>query len=228
MHWLRIGILVAAIVGGWLLATSFQQPDPPPASFPVLDPTEVGTEPGPPAGETALATFGSGCFWCSDALFRQVKGVRSVVAGYSGGTVPNPTYEQVCTGATGHAEVIQVTYDPAVVTYPELLHVFWRSHDPTTLNQQGNDHGPQYRSVVFAHTDRQRELAELYKRKIDAAGVYRDPVVTEIVPFVAFYPAEAYHQNYFETNPRKPYCRAIIGPKLDKLKQVFADKLKTE
>jgi peptide-methionine (S)-S-oxide reductase len=159
-------------------------------------------------------------------VFQQIKGVTKVVSGYSGGPVPNPTYAQVCSGTSGHAEVVQVTFDPAVVSYPELLEVFWRSHDPTTRDRQGHDSGPQYRSVVFTHSDRQRRLAEAYKRLIDAAGVYPNPLVTEIVPFTAFYPAEADHQNYFASNPRQPYCRAVIGPKVEKLRAVFRDMLK--
>jgi peptide-methionine (S)-S-oxide reductase len=194
-------------------------------NFPVLSPDEVSTAKAP-AGKTELATFGTGCFWCTEAVFQQLKGVSKVVSGYSGGQVVNPSYRQVCTGLTGHAEVIQITYDPAVITFPELLEVFWRSHDPTTLNRQGNDFGPQYRSAIFTHTEQQKKQAELYKRKVDAAKVFSDPVVTEIVPFTVFYPAEDYHQNYYNQNSRQPYCRAIIRPKLDKLKAVFHEKLK--
>ena len=161
-------------------------------------------------------------------MFQQLKGVSKVVSGYSGGQVPNPTYKQVCTGTTGHAEVIQVTFDPAVISYPELLEVFWRSHDPTTLNRQGNDVGPQYRSVIFTHSDRQKQLADIYKRKIEAAEVFSKPVVTEIVPFTAFYPAEAYHQNYYAENCQQPYCQDVIRPKVDKLRAVFRDKLKAK
>lgn len=198
-----------------------------PEHFPTLDRTgdEAAT---PPPGGTALATFGSGCFWCTEAVFQQIKGVTQVVSGYSGGAVPNPTYRQICTGTTGHAEVVQVTFDPAVVTYPELLEVFWRSHDPTTPNRQGHDTGPQYRSVVFTHSDGQRRQAERYKTLIDTAKVYPNPLVTKIVPFTAFYPAEADHQDYFASNPRQPYCRAVIGPKVEKLRRVFRDKVKSE
>jgi peptide-methionine (S)-S-oxide reductase len=197
--------------------------------FPVLKPDEVAGAAKPaPAGKEELATFGNGCFWCTEAVFLQLKGVTKVVSGYSGGQVPNPTYKQVCTGTTGHAEVIQVTFDPAVISYPELLEVFWRSHDPTTLNRQGNDVGTQYRSVIFTHNDRQKQLAEQYKRKIDDAKVFARPVVTEIVPFSAFYPAEDYHQNYFAENGQQPYCRVIIKPKVDKLRAVFKDKLKAK
>jgi peptide-methionine (S)-S-oxide reductase len=189
--------------------------------------TAAGRRPTPaiPDG-MELATFGSGCFWCTEAVFQRIKGVESVVSGYSGGNVENPTYYQVCEGTTGHAEVVQVTYDPKVVSFPELLEVFWKLHDPTTLNRQGNDVGTQYRSVVFYHTDEQKELAEHYKSKLDGSGAYAKPIVTEIAPFAEFYPAENYHQNYFRENGRMPYCRFVIVPKMDKLKEVFRDKLK--
>ncbi len=197
-----------------------------PENFPVLDPAEIAADPAAPVGETELATFGSGCFWCTEAVFQQMKGVRKVESGYSGGAVPFPTYEQVCDGRTGHAEVVQVTFDPKAISYPELLEVFWRSHDPTTKDRQGNDSGTQYRSVVFAHTDRQKKLAEKYKSLIDAAGVFPRPVVTEVVPFAAFYPAETEHQDFYARNPRRGYCRAIVAPKVEKLRDVFRDKLK--
>ena len=176
--------------------------------------------------DSTIATFGNGCFWCTEAVFQQLRGVRTVTSGYSGGTVKNPTYEQVSAGTTGHAEGIQVTFDPKVISYAELLEVFWRSHDPTTLNRQGNDVGTQYRSAIFYHTPRQKELAEAYKAKIDAAHVFPAPVITEIVPYTEFFPAEGYHQKFYATNPRQGYCRTIIGPKLDKLQKVFADKWK--
>jgi peptide-methionine (S)-S-oxide reductase len=185
----------------------------------VLEPAE------PPPG-MAKATFGAGCFWCTEAVFQQLKGVQSVVSGYSGGTVKGPTYRQVCTGTTGHAEAVQVTYDPAVISYEELLEVFWQTHDPTTRDRQGNDVGNQYRSVIFYHTDEQKELAERSKQKLDAAGLFDGPIVTEIVPFTAFYRAETHHQNYFAENVGRPYCRAFIRPKVDKVKKVFRDKLK--
>lgn len=174
----------------------------------------------------AQATFGSGCFWCTEAVLDQLKGVKGVESGYSGGNVPNPTYEQVCGGLTGHAEVVQVTYDPAVITYPDLLEAFWQSHDPTTLNRQGNDVGTQYRSVIFYHDEAQRREAEHYKQKLDESGAFRAPIVTEIVPFKAFYPAEKYHQDYFNLNPDQPYCAAIIRPKVEKFRKVFREKLK--
>jgi peptide-methionine (S)-S-oxide reductase len=178
--------------------------------------------------DLAQATFGSGCFWCTEAFFKQLKGVHSVVSGYSGGHVENPTYRQVCEGTTGHAEVVQVTYDPQVVSYVDLLEVFWKTHDPTTLNRQGNDVGTQYRSAVFFHDEEQRETAEKYKRKLDEAGAFARAIVTEITAFETFYPAEDYHQDYYELNQRQPYCQYVIAPKLEKFKKVFEDKLRDE
>jgi len=172
------------------------------------------------------ATFGSGCFWCTEAVFQNLKGVESVVSGYSGGEVPNPTYEAVCSGATGHAEVIQVTYDPAVVSFDELLKVFWQTHDPTTPNQQGHDVGTQYRSAVFYHTDEQRKIAEQYKAQLDSSKAFAKPIVTEITKFKNFYPAEKYHQNYFNLNPSQSYCQFVIRPKVEKFKKEFSEKLK--
>ena len=171
------------------------------------------------------ATFGAGCFWCVEAVFQNVRGVSSVASGYSGGTVPNPTYEQVCSGTTGHAEVCQITFDPAAVSYRELLEIFWQTHDPTTLNRQGNDVGTQYRSAVFYHNERQKQTAEAYKKDLDAAKIWDKPIVTEIVPFKAFYKAESYHQNYYRENANQPYCRFVITPKLEKFKKVFEKKL---
>ena len=179
-----------------------------------------------PAEGLETATFGAGCFWCTEAVFQQLKGVHSVVSGYSGGTKKNPTYEQVCAGNTGHAEVIQVAFDPKTITFPELLEVFWKTHDPTTLNRQGNDFGTQYRSAIFYHNDEQKRLAEHYKQELDAVGAFSAPIVTEITPASEFYPAEDYHQQYFDANPRQPYCAAIIRPKVDKVRKVFAAKLK--
>lgn len=173
-----------------------------------------------------LATFGSGCFWCTEAIFQQVNGVVKVESGYSGGKVKNPTYKEVCSGLTGHAEVIQLTYDPSKVSYEELLEFFWKSHDPTTLNRQGADTGTQYRSVIFYHNDEQKKLAETYKNKLDASGAFDNPIVTEITPFTEFYKAEDYHQNYYNLNGEAPYCSYVIQPKLEKFKKVFKDKLK--
>ena len=193
--------------------------------FPVLDAAEISSV-APAAGRTELATFGSGCFWCTEAYFLQLKGVLKVESGYSGGKDPNPTYREVCSGTTGHAEVVQVTFDPAVISYPELLEVFWRTHDPTTKNRQGNDTGPQYRSVIFTHNDMQKKDAERYKAKIDQAEVFSKPIVTEITPYSAFYPAELDHQNYFARNPNQGYCQVIIAPKVEKLRKVFHEKIK--
>lgn len=213
-------------------ATAQPRPDPVAADRQTENGATAETRPddADPAEERTdglqVATFGSGCFWCTEAVFQQLKGVQSIASGYSGGHVRNPTYRQVCDGTTGHAEVIQVTYDPAVVTYAELLEVFWKTHDPTTLNRQGHDVGRQYRSVIFFHNDQQKQEAESYKSKLDAAGVFSDPIVTEITRFSRFYPAEDYHQNYYNDNPYQGYCRAIIGPKLEKMRAVFRDKLK--
>jgi peptide-methionine (S)-S-oxide reductase len=220
-------LALAALAGSAFLFLSQREDFIVPENFPTLEATEIGPDPAPAAG-SELATFGSGCFWCTEAVFQQLKGVRKVESGYSGGSVPNPTYRQVCTGETGHAEVVQVTFDPMVISYPELLEVFWRSHDPTTKDRQGHDTGPQYRSVIFYHNERQRELAERYKQKIDAAGVFARRLVTEIEPFTAFYPAEAEHRDYYAENPNAGYCRVVIAPKVEKLRKVFRDKLKSE
>jgi peptide-methionine (S)-S-oxide reductase len=176
--------------------------------------------------EMALATFGNGCFWCTEAIFQRLKGVSKVVSGYAGGKVKNPTYKEVCSGLTGHAEVIQIAYDPKVISYPELLEVFWQTHDPTTLNRQGADVGTQYRSVVFFHTEEQKQLAETYKKKLNESGAFDSPVVTEISPLSEYYPAEDYHQNYYNLNGSAPYCSYVIQPKIDKFKKVFKAKLK--
>jgi peptide-methionine (S)-S-oxide reductase len=176
--------------------------------------------------QLSVATFGSGCFWCTEAIFQRVNGVEKVESGYSGGKVKNPTYKEVCSGLTGHAEVVQVTFNPAKVSFEELLEIFWQTHDPTTLNRQGADVGTQYRSVIFYHTPEQKQLAELYKRKLDESGAFDKPVVTEISPYTEFYKAEDYHQNYFNLNGSAPYCAYVIQPKLDKFKKAFAAKLK--
>lgn len=172
------------------------------------------------------ATFGAGCYWCVEAIFQQLKGVNKVVSGFSGGQVKNPSYREVCNGTTGHAEVIQLTYDPNVISFKELLEVFWTTHDPTTLNRQGADVGTQYRSAVFYHNEEQKKLAEEYKKKLNEEKVYENPIVTEISAFDTFYPAEAYHQNYYNDNKEQGYCRIVIQPKLDKFKKVFGEKLK--
>lgn len=171
-------------------------------------------------------TLGSGCFWCTEAVFSRLKGVESAVSGYSGGHKADPTYQEVCTGSTGHAEVVQVTFDDTIVSLEEVLEVFWKTHDPTTLNRQGNDVGTQYRSAVFFHNEKQKELATLLKNKLDESGAWSDPIVTEITPFENFYPAEDYHNNYFEENGMQPYCQFVVAPKVEKFKQVFKEKLK--
>ena len=171
------------------------------------------------------ATFGNGCFWCTEAVFEELHGVRKVVSGYTGGNVPNPTYQQVCTGLTGHAEAIQMEYDPSRISYAKLLEVFWRTHDPTTLNRQGPDKGTQYRSAVFFHDKDQQELAKRFKAKLNEARAFGKPVVTEVTKAAKFYPAERYHQDYFTLNGRAPYCRQMIAPKLSKFRRVFADEL---
>ncbi|HAF30404.1 MAG TPA: peptide-methionine (S)-S-oxide reductase [Bacteroidales bacterium] len=173
-----------------------------------------------------VATFGTGCFWCTEAIFQQLKGVESAVSGYSGGTVKNPTYKEVCTGNTGHAEVIQITYDAQIISFKDLLEVFWQTHDPTTLNRQGADVGTQYRSVIFYHSEPQKEMALDYKKKLNEANVYDNPIVTEITEFKEFYKAEDYHQEYYNNNKSQPYCNFVITPKVDKFKKVFKDKLK--
>lgn len=172
------------------------------------------------------ATFGMGCFWCSEALFQRLDGVVGVRSGYEGGSVANPSYEDVCSGTTGHAEVIEVTYDPVKIKYDELLEVFWKSHDPTTLNRQGADVGTQYRSVIFYHNDEQKQIAEKYKKELNNTKAFGKPVVTEINKAQTFYVAEKYHQDYFNKNATQPYCRLVILPKMEKLEKVFKVKLK--
>lgn len=182
----------------------------------------------PMNNDLQVATFGAGCFWCTEAVFLNVKGVKKVVSGYEGGKVKNPTYREVCTGETGHAEVTQITYDPSQVSFEDLLEVFWNTHDPTTLNRQGADEGTQYRSVVFYANDEQKKTAEAYKKQLDAAHVYKNPIVTEIAPASAFYAAEDYHQNYYALNPNQGYCQYVIRPKVEKFKKQFASKLKED
>jgi peptide-methionine (S)-S-oxide reductase len=172
-----------------------------------------------------LATLGGGCFWCTEAVFQQLRGVQSVTSGYSGGHVPQPTYEQVCSKRTGHVEVVQIAFDPRQISYVELLEVFFRTHDPTTIDRQGNDAGPQYRSVIFYHSESQRRAAEQIRQSLDSFGAYSGPIVTAIEPAAEFYPAETYHQNYFAANPRQPYCSFVIAPKVDKFRKTFADLL---
>jgi peptide-methionine (S)-S-oxide reductase len=180
--------------------------------------------PGNP--EPSVATLGGGCFWCLEAVFEQLRGVERVVSGYAGGQAANPTYRQVCGGDTGHAEVVQVTFDPAVISYDDVLDVFFATHDPTTRNRQGADVGTQYRSAVFYSSPRQKEAAERKIAALNAAQIWDAPIVTEVVPLEAFYPAEDYHQGYFRANPGQPYCQAVVGPKVAKFRKNFADRLK--
>lgn len=171
------------------------------------------------------ATFGSGCFWCIEAIFQRLKGVSNVKSGYSGGHIIDPTYKEVCSGQSGHAEVIQLDYNPDIISYKELLEVFWNTHDPTTLNRQGNDVGTQYRSVVFYHDEDQKTLAEAYKQKLNESEIWPDPIVTEISPSELFYPADTDHDDYYNQNSNQPYCAFVVAPKVEKFKKVFAEKL---
>ena len=178
---------------------------------------------------TETATFGTGCFWCTEAIFKELEGVISVMPGYSGGQTLNPTYKEVCSGGTGHAECTQIVYDPSKISYDELLEVFFKVHDPTSLNRQGNDVGTQYRSVIFYHNDEQKRLAEKYKTELDRSGAYDKPLVTQIAALEKFYPAENYHQDYYEYHKDKnPYCAVVIRPKLEKFRKVFGEKLKAK
>ncbi len=182
-------------------------------------------EPADSTDKLEVATFGGGCFWCVEAVFENLRGVKDVVSGYAGGRVANPTYAQVCDGGTGHAEVCEIRYDPNEVSYKELLEVFWKTHDPTTLNRQGPDIGTQYRSVIFYHNDEQRELASKYKRQLDASGAFRSKIVTEISKAPKFYEAEKYHQDYYRNNPGQGYCAMVVRPKVEKFKKAFADRV---
>ncbi|MDG6905576.1 MAG: peptide-methionine (S)-S-oxide reductase MsrA [Nitrososphaerota archaeon] len=173
-----------------------------------------------------LATLGGGCFWCTEAVFSELKGIEKVESGYSGGTVSNPTYEQVCTGDTGHAETVQISFDPGTISYREILDVFFSVHDPTTLNRQGADIGTQYRSVIFYHTPEQKRVAEEVMKQVGDSGIWGKPIVTQLVPFAAFYKAEDYHQRYFENNPNQGYCRVVIAPKVAKFRKHYLEKLR--
>lgn len=188
----------------------------------------TGDIPGQPESKGGFeeATLGAGCFWCVEAVFQEMEGVISVESGYSGGEIKNPTYKQICTGTTGHAEVARVTYDPSKTSFKELLEVFWKTHDPTTLNQQGNDIGTQYRSAIFYHSKEQKQIAEHYKKELNASGAWSKPIVTEISSLDNYYPAEDYHQNYFKNNPNQPYCIYVVQPKVEKFKRAFQSKVK--
>ena len=171
--------------------------------------------------KTQAATLGGGCFWCLEAIYQQVKGVTGVMSGYAGGSVDNPDYKSVCTGATGHAEVVQITFDPAAINYADLLHIFWRIHDPTTRDRQGGDVGTQYRSIILYHDDEQKRTAEYSKTEADASDLWSAAIVTEIEPLTTFFEAEAYHHDYYRNNPRQPYCFMVIDPKVDKFRKSF-------
>lgn len=186
-----------------------------------METTEAGTT---EAGE--VATFGNGCFWCTEAVFQLLKGVISVTSGYSGGDIANPDYKSVCTGLTGHAECLQIVYDRSVLTYDDLLEVFWNTHDPTTLNRQGNDVGSQYRSVIFYHDDSQKATAEAYMKQLERSGIFSKPIVTTLEPFTKFYPAEDYHQNYYRENGIAPYCQFVVKPKVEKFKKDYQQKIR--
>lgn len=210
---------IACVLATALIACgSTTRPTIPDQPTPAMD-TNTGSK-------SDTITLGAGCFWCVEAVFLELKGVRSVTSGYMGGHVKNPSYREVCTGSTGHAEVARIVYDPEQLTVDELLEVFWQTHDPTTMNRQGADVGTQYRSAIFYHTEEQRRIATEYKKKLDESGAFRAPIVTEIVPAVEFYAAEDYHQNYYALNGEQGYCQMVIRPKLDKFRKVFADKLK--
>jgi peptide-methionine (S)-S-oxide reductase len=174
-----------------------------------------------------IATLGNGCFWCTEAIFQRLEGVQKVVSGYSGGDMANPDYNTVCSGVTGHAECLEITYDPGKISFEEMLEVFFQTHDPTTPNRQGNDVGSQYRSVIFYHNDTQKDIAQKYMDQLNAAGTFKKTIVTTLEPFTKFYPAESYHQDYFNLNSTAPYCQYVIKPKLEKFRKSYNEKLKT-
>lgn len=210
-------ILIFPLLCIMLLACSADEPH----SIPSKKSKQMNTN-----AQTDTATFGAGCFWCVEAVFQNLEGVQSVTSGYSGGSVSNPSYKEVCNGTTGHAEVCQIVYNPQKISFETLLEAFWGTHDPTTLNRQGNDVGTQYRSSIFYHSDEQKKTAEEYKAQLNKSGAWDKPLVTEIVKFEKFYPAEDYHQNYFNENGQQSYCQFVIRPKVEKFKKMFKDKLK--
>jgi peptide-methionine (S)-S-oxide reductase len=216
-------------LGCWLLCTltACAQTEQTTKKIPPMEDSTVKNNPILPA--TQIATLANGCFWCTEAVFTSLEGVLQVTSGYTGGKIKNPTYKEVCSGSTGHAECLQIVYDPAKISFAELLEVFWETHDPTTLNRQGNDVGTQYRSGIFYHSEEQREKAVQYKEALNKSGAFDRPIVTEITPFEIFYPAENYHQQYYELNgDSNPYCQLVIRPKLEKFRKVFKDKLKKD
>jgi len=188
----------------------------------------ISIEEIPMSDNVEVATLGAGCFWCVEAVFQDVKGVHKVESGYTGGHVENPTYKQICTGTTGHAEVAQITFDPTVISFEDILMIFWHTHDPTTLNRQGNDAGTQYRSAIFYHNEKQKEIAEKSKAETEASDLWPNSIVTEITPLDVYYPAEDYHQNYFNNNPYQPYCMMVVNPKVQKFRKSFGEWLKKE
>jgi len=218
-------LVFTALFAGLITFVSCAQQSPKKTNEMTDDSSAVKNPPALPVIQ--IATFANGCFWCTEAIFEELDGVISAVSGYTGGETENPTYKQVCSGETGHAECLQITYDPSKISFDELLEVFWKTHDPTTLNRQGADVGTQYRSAIFYHNEEQREKAEKYKAELDKSGAFDNPIVTEIEPFTRFYPAEDYHQQYYEANGNtNPYCKIVIQPKVEKFRKVFKDKLK--
>lgn len=222
MKQLSITLLIVLAMSVGLVACAQQHPETSKA-FQQMNQSQTHTENGK---KTDTATFGAGCFWCTEAQFQQLEGVIKVESGYAGGHVEDPTYKQVCTGTTGHAEVTNIYYDPSKISFDELLAAFWVAHDPTQLNRQGNDIGTQYRSVIFYHNEEQRQKAEEYKKKLNEEHAFNADVITEISPYTKFYKAEEYHQNYYNDNRSQPYCMMVIRPKMDKFQKVFKDKLK--
>ena len=220
----RSSVVIAVVIGVWF--TSIVQTARTETSQSESQSSPSSESPATKKGESEQATFGLGCYSCAEAIFERLKGVKSVAVGYSGGTVKNPTDKEIRSGKTGHAEVVHIEYDPKIISYDELLEVFWKMHDPTTLNRQGKNVGPQYRSVIFYHTDRQRDLAKHYKEKLSASHIYADPIVTEIVEYTKFYPADKSIQGFFRLNPKDEYCTLVIQPKVAEFEKVFADKLK--
>lgn len=215
--------LVAAL---FFMVACAQAPSADKSNMTTTNTPAAQAKPQHPSSSIDTATFGAGCFWCVEAVFQRLEGVLTVKSGYAGGKIKNPTYKEVCSGLTGHAEVCQITFDTTKVSYDELLEVFWKTHDPTTLNRQGNDAGTQYRSAVFYHNEDQHQKAEHYKKELGASGAFDAPITTEITPYNNYYPAEDYHQNYFNQNGQEGYCRFVIQPKVEKFEKVFKDKLK--
>lgn len=221
---------ISRLLAGWLLVLcAGEVPVPgqdPPDKANDPKPTQEKSVASPTSSSTDTITLANGCFWCTEAVFQQLKGVVRVKSGYTGGKTKNPTYEQVCTGNTGHAEALQVEFDPQTIPLEVILDVFFHTHDPTTLNRQGHDVGTQYRSGIFYHHDSQREAAESAKKRLEASGVFGNPIVTEITPFTDFYPAEQYHDDYYRLHGQQPYCSAVIRPKVEKVRKEFKDYLK--